>query len=115
MTEEQDLVLIHFEEKPVIFARIEDIRPDVKRDWYQVKLLLLQVPIQTVTWILREAYINGETFTMNGKNMRLEKVVTPKDDDEGEPDTDSNAGPSPKPGADASPAKVISISDRKRK
>jgi hypothetical protein len=74
-----DVVLIYFEDKPLIFARIEDISPDVKKDWYLVKLLILQVPLQVVTWILKEAYINGDEFTMNEKRMRLEKVECPED------------------------------------
>ena len=74
-----DVVLIYFEDNPLIFARIEDISPDVKKDWYLIKLLILQVPLQVVTWILREAYINGDEFTMNEKRMRLEKVECPKD------------------------------------
>jgi hypothetical protein len=74
-----DVVLIYFEDKPLIFARIEDISTDVKKDWYLVKLLILQVPLQVVTWILKEAYINGDEFTMNEKRMRLEKVECPED------------------------------------
>jgi len=72
-----DVVLIYFEENPVAFARIEDIVADYKPDWYHVTLLMLQLPLQTVTWILRDIYIEGETFTMDGKRMRLEKVVAP--------------------------------------
>ena len=74
-----DIVLIYFEDNPLIFARIEDISPDVKKDWYLVKLLILQFPLQVVTWILKEAYINGDEFTMNEKRMRLEKVECPAD------------------------------------
>jgi len=70
-----DLVLIHFQDKPAVYGRIEAIEPDVKKDWYQVTLLLLTLPAQTVTWILREAYINGESFTMGGQPMRLERVA----------------------------------------
>ena len=77
MTTENDLVLIHFEESPLVYARVERIVPDAKPDWYHVTLLMLQIPLQTVTWILRDVYINGETFTMNGKAMRLEKVAAP--------------------------------------
>ena len=82
MATENDVVLIYFEDNPLIFARIEEIFPDIKKDWYHVKLLLLQVPLQVVTWILRNAYINGEEFTMDGKRMRLEKVVCPEDSEE---------------------------------
>ncbi|MBW1759856.1 MAG: hypothetical protein JRG68_08335 [Deltaproteobacteria bacterium] len=79
MTHENDIVLIYFEDKPFVFARIEDIAADSKKDWYHVKLLMLQIPLQTVTWILRDIYIDGEEFTMNGKKMRMEKVVCPED------------------------------------
>lgn len=74
MASGNDVVLIYFEDQPAIFARIESIEPDIKRDWYHVTLLLLTIPVQTVTWILRKAYINGTPFTMNGKSVRLEKV-----------------------------------------
>ncbi len=77
MTDVNDLVLIYLENQPLSFARIEAIEPDVKPEWYQVKLLLLQLPLSIATWILRAAYINGEEFTMGGKQMRLEKVVAP--------------------------------------
>ncbi len=79
MAKENDIVLIYLEEKPLFFARIEDILADSKPDWYHVKLLILQIPVQVVTWILRDIYINGSEFTMNGKKMRIEEVIAPKD------------------------------------
>lgn len=108
MATENDIVLIHFEEQPLTFARIEEILPDAKPNWYHVRLLLLQVPLQVVTWILRDAYINGEEFTMNGKRMRLEKVAAPQ------PEAAKNSVP--KPPADKRPgeAKVISLKDVKK-
>src|SRR6056297_1366071 len=81
MAQENDIVLIYFEDQPAGFARIEAIAPDVKKDWYHVKLLVLQIPLQTVTWILRDVYINGEEFTMGGNRMRLEKVEAPADEE----------------------------------
>lgn len=78
MATENDIVLIHFEDQPLGFARIEEILPDNKPDWYHVKLLMLQIPLQVVTWILRDRYIMGDEFTMNGKRMRLELVVCPE-------------------------------------
>ena len=57
MAAENDIVLIYYEENPLAFARIESILPDARPDWYHVKLLLLQVPPQVVTWILRDIYI----------------------------------------------------------
>ncbi len=69
-----DVVLVHYQDQPTLYARIDAIAPDVKKDWYQVTFLFLTLPAQTVTWILREAYINGEVFTMGGQPVRLEKV-----------------------------------------
>ena len=60
------------------YARIEAIEPDMKKDWYQVTMLFLTIPAQTVTWILREAYIQGEPFTMGGQPVRVEKVEKQK-------------------------------------
>lgn len=71
---EGDVVLIHYQDQPMAYARIEGINPDIKKDWYQVTLLLLTIPAQSVTWILRDEYINGSSFTMGGQSMRLEKV-----------------------------------------
>ena len=74
MAREGDVVLIYHEDNPTVFARVEGIRPDMKKDWYHITLLLLTIPTQTVTWILKDVYIEGETFTMGGKPMRLEAV-----------------------------------------
>ena len=76
----KDIVLIHLEDSPVSFARVESISPDPKQDWYQIKLLMLQIPLQVVTWILKDAYINGDEFHMNGKKMRLQTVECPAED-----------------------------------
>ena len=74
MAREGDVILIYYQEKPSVYARIELIEPDIKKDWYQLTLLILSVPARTVTWILREEYINGAPFTMGGTPMRLEEV-----------------------------------------
>ena len=95
MTNQNDLVLIYMENSPLVFARIEEILPDAKRGWFHVKLLMLQIPPQVVTWILKDVYINGEEFTMGGKPMRLEKVVSPEPVAESEkPAKDSYQAPS---------------------
>lgn len=77
---EGDVVLIHYQEKPAVYARIEAIAPDTKKNWYQVTFLFLTIPSRTVTWILREEYINGAPFTMGGQPVRLGEVkhVFPK-------------------------------------
>ncbi len=112
----KDIVLIHLEDTPVSFARIEGILPDHKKDWYQIKLLMLQIPLQVVTWILKDAYINGEDFFMNGKKMRLDLVECPPEAI-GVP----GSGLEPKEDAPASPKKktgekkgnIISFADLK--
>jgi hypothetical protein len=110
MTGENDIVLIHFEDKPLVFARIEDITEDYKPGWNHVKLLLLQTPLQTVTWILRNAYIDGDPFTMDGKKVRLEKIICPEDPEEKILDTEASMDSKP-----ASGPKVISFSDFRKK
>lgn len=108
MTQVNDVVLIYFEDNPAGFARVEDISPDMKKNWYHIKLLLLQIPLQTVTWILKDVYIEGAEFTMNGNRMRLEKVVAPKEPDRTDPGKTKEKQKSPRKG------KVISLTDRKQ-
>jgi hypothetical protein len=119
MTRENDIVLIYYEDQPVSFARIEAIEPDIKKDWYQVKLLLLQIPLQTATWILRDVYINGGEFTMGGSRMRLEKVEVPAEAVPGPGDSqESGAGAQSsgeKEGDASGDAKVVSLLDRRTK
>lgn len=112
MAVESDIVLIYLEKSPLAFARIESIEPDIKRGWYHVKLLMLQIPLQVVTWILRDAYINGEIFTMGGKEMRLEKVICPG---EAPPVENDEARPNSDPVAPGKMGKVISLTDLKKK
>jgi hypothetical protein len=69
-----DVVLVHLDRKPSFYARINDINPDVKKGWYQVELLVLTLPPQTLVWILEEAHIQGEEFTMGGMPMKLVEI-----------------------------------------
>jgi hypothetical protein len=66
-----DLVLVYLNHKPVFYARINDITPDVKKGWYQVELLILTLPPQNLVWILEEDHLRGEEFTMGGQPVRL--------------------------------------------
>jgi len=107
-----DLVLVHIDNKPGFYARIEDISPDVKPGWWQVKLLVLSFPLQVFTWILDSSQIDGAPYTMGGTPVRLEKIVSPVEQE--------------KPGSPAAPdkapqgkemkegAKVVSLAERKR-
>jgi len=109
MASEGDIVLIYFEDKPLVFARVEEILPDSRRSWYHVKLLMLQVPVHTIIWILKDSYIDGDEFTMNGKKIRMEPVICPEEPDDPEKDKKSPEINAP----DA--AKVISFLDRRKK
>lgn len=106
MATENDVVLIYFENKPLTFARIEEILSDNKVGWYHVKLLILQVPLQTTVWILRDSYIDGAEFTMGGQKVRMELVVCPEDPKE----TDNLEEKGKTSGAE-----VISLTDRRKK
>lgn len=109
MAVENDVVLIYLEDQPMAFARVESILPDHKRDWYHIKLLMLQIPLQTVTWILRDIYIDGGEFTMGGKRMRLERVVCPEDTAVPEAEEKDTSG------GRKTNASVISLADLKKK
>ena len=90
MNIEGDIVLVYYKDQPGVYGRIERIEADMKKDWYQVTLLLLTIPHQVVTWILREEYINGGEFTMGGNSMRIEKVDRLSFDDEKQKDNKSD-------------------------
>src|SRR5512137_1762376 len=72
-----DLVLVHIDDKPAFYARVENISPDVKPGWWLVRLLVLTHPCQIFTWILDQSQIDGAPFTMGGTPIVLEKVVPP--------------------------------------
>jgi hypothetical protein len=122
MTSEGDLVLVYADNQPAFFARIEMIERDVKPEWYQVKMLVLQVPVALVTWILREPYINGDEFTMGGRPIRMEKVVAPEESP-AMPAPSEPLGPEPLEApedvrSDSSGKegqKVVSLADRRKK
>jgi hypothetical protein len=128
MAREGDVVLVYVENQPAFFARIEAITPDVKPGWFQVKMLVLQIPMIVVTWILREAYINGDEFTMGGRPIRIMPVVAPPDElgEAEEDESGSGAGEEEskeeefleleeKKNGTTKPDKVISLADRKKK
>ena len=74
MTTIGDVVLIYFKDEPTFFARIESIEADIKKDWFIVEFLILAIPLRAVIWILREEYMNGVPFTMEGNPVRIEAV-----------------------------------------
>ncbi len=116
MTKEGDVVLVYMDDNPAFFARVEQIDTDVKPGWFQVSLLVLQVPLLVVTWILREEYYNGREFTMGGRPMRIEKVVAPTEPEpQVEPEEKKKLAVKPDAVESKKGKKVISLSDRRKK
>lgn len=109
-----DLVLIHVDDKPGFYARVEEILPDVKNGWWQVKLLALTFPMQVFTWILDDSQIEGADFTMGGTPLRLEPLISPVylENAEKEKAEKERAQKSRQEGG---APKVISLSDRRKK
>ena len=112
MSKEGDLVLVTVEDTPAFFARIECVGPDVKPDWYQVTLLVLQVPVVEVTWILKEEYLGGASFTMGGKKVVIELVVAPTKQPPPEQERRAEKDVETAPSENGDKGKVISLFDR---
>ncbi len=108
-----DLVLVHIDNKPGFYARIDGIEPDVKPGWWQVKLLVLTFPLQVYTWILDESQIDGAPYTMGGTPVRLEKVESPVPREETPKSLASRPEAAGK-GRTAGGAKVVSLAERKK-
>jgi hypothetical protein len=110
-----DLILIHHKDQPMGFARVEDIVADVKPGWWQLTLLLLQLPTAKVTWILREEYIDGGEFTMGGETMRLERLPRPQGQAAPQPETfDTEDQPKDQEDKPKSKGKVLSLAERRK-
>jgi hypothetical protein len=73
----RDVILVHVQDKPAFYARVEDILPDVKKGWRQLRFQVLTLPRQELTWILEPAQIDGDTFTMGGTPIRIERLPDP--------------------------------------
>jgi len=110
---EFDLVLVHVDSKPGFYARIEEISPDVKPGWWQVKLLVLTFPLQIFTWILDEEQLDENPFTMGGTPLRLEKLVSPIEEERRREEEQVRSAKKQIP-ADAG-QKVVSLAARRKK
>lgn len=69
-----EVVAISIDGKPSVYGRIEGYDTDRRPRWYQVDILLLTFPPQSITWILREEQIDGERFTMDGVPVEIQTV-----------------------------------------
>jgi len=109
-----DLVLIHVDDKPGFYARVEEILPDVKQGWWQVKFLVLTFPMQVFTWILDDSQIEGADFTMGGTPLRIEPVVSPVELENVEREKVDKER-AQKLRQEGGAPKVISLADRRKK
>lgn len=112
MLMESDLVLVHVDDKPGFYARIEEICPDPKGGWWQVQLLVLTFPLQIFTWVLDEQQLDEAPFTMGGTPLRLEKLVSPL---EKSPSEEESAAPQTRERPADAGQKVVSLADRRKK
>ncbi len=107
---EQELVLIHIEEQPAFYARVEKITADVKPKWWRVKFLMLTIPLNVATWIIDDEQIRGADFTMGGTPIRIDKVEVPE---ETEPREEKEESVKSKD-TETKQARVLSLNKRKR-
>jgi len=103
-----DIVLIHKQNQPMVYARVEEIVADVKPKWWQIRLLILHPPAQEAVWILKEDYIDGDEFTMGGEPLRLERLAPPEPAIYQEPEPAADD-----PAPEATGEKVVSLLDRR--
>ncbi len=109
---ENDLILILVENRPLNFARVENISPDIKPGWWRVKLLVLQMPIAITTWILNTEQLSGAEFTMNGILIRIEKVIVPKTN---ESKNQKTVPPTPKKVTENHRARILTLTPADKK
>jgi hypothetical protein len=110
----RDIVLVHVDNKPGFYARIEEINPDVKPGWWQVRLLVLTFPLQVFTWILDEYQLEGAEFTMGGTPIRMEPVVSPIEEERLRKEQEEEKQQESRQTAKKN-AKVVSLSERRKK
>ncbi len=110
----RDIVLVHVDNKPGFYARIEEINPDVKPGWWQVRLLVLTFPLQVFTWILDDYQLEGAEFTMGGTPIRMEPVVSPLEEERLRKEQEEKKQQEIRQTAKNN-AKVVSLSERRKK
>lgn len=114
MADINDIVLVNVDNKPGFYARIEDIQPDVKPGWWQVKLLVLTFPLQVFTWILDDFQMEGADFTMGGTPIRLDPVISPVEEERQQEELREQEARKDQVQGSAG-AKVVSLAERRKK
>lgn len=109
-----DIVVVNVDNKPGFYARIDEITPDIKPGWWQVQLLVFTFPLQVFTWILDEHQLEGAEFTMGGTPIRMDPVVSPIEEERLRSELEEKKQPE-RQRPEARKAKVVSLSDRRKK
>ncbi len=65
-TAEGDVILVGMKQG-LSYGVVLDIKPNVKREWWDIHFKLLVIPPVNLTWILRTPQMCGEIFTMNNE------------------------------------------------
>lgn len=115
MATTHDIVLIHVDKKPGFYARIEEIVPDVKPGWWQVRLMVFTFPLQVFTWILDEYQLEGADFTMGGTPIRMDPVVSPIEEERLRQEQEEKAQREQRSHQESGTSKVVSLMDRRKK
>jgi hypothetical protein len=76
-----EVILIHYRDNPSFFARVENVKADRKKGWWQISFLILIIPPKKMTWILDDDQMRGGDFTMGGNPIRIERVEPELRDD----------------------------------
>lgn len=74
MVVEGEVVLIHLNGDPAYFARVDRIEPDLKDGWWKLEFLLLALPTERITWVIREEHMAGAPFMIGETPIRIEQV-----------------------------------------
>ena len=109
-----DIVLVQIDNKPGFYAHIDDISPDVKPGWWQVRLLVFTFPLQVFTWILDEFQLEYAPFTMGGTPIQLEPVVSPLEEERQQQEQQEKEERKRARQEGGNP-KVVSLLDRRKK
>jgi len=59
----------------ITYATVREIKPDIKKNWYLVRFILLVLPPVELTWTLREPQMCGEMFTIDGEKHFMAAVM----------------------------------------
>jgi len=68
-----DVVLIYNDEKPAFFARIDSIKPDIKKGWFVVQFLSLTIPLRR-----RKVLLKKQQWCLKIREKRSSRLDHPK-------------------------------------